>query len=359
MANQVQYGFENLTSVFAERITGNLIPQVNAAITATLAEHNRQLNAAMSLLAMPTTQYKTRFKTPVSARLQPVDENGRALPIRIAGHYDVAFPLQRGAVAHGMNYEAMLKMTVEDANNVMATMLTADARWMRDHMFAALYENTNGGWTYTDEEFGSLSVKGLANGDTDTYLIQTGADAGSTDTHLLAQANAIADNADDPFGTIYDELTEHPENSGDVVALIPSGLKSTVKALADFYPVGDANIRRGANQAELVGSLGVNLPGEVFGYHDSGVWLVEWKALPANYIIATTTGGERPLAMRQDTLTQLQGFNKVGERNDHPFFETQYLRKAGFGAWNRVNGLVYRIGNGSYAVPTGYANPMP
>lgn len=356
MANQVQFGFENLTSVFAERITGNLIPQVNTAISATLAEHNRQLSSAMALFATPTTEYKIRYKTPVAARLQPIDENGRALPIRTSGYYDIAFPLQRGGVAYGANYEAMLKMTVEDANNRLATLLTADARWMRDHMLAAIYASTS--WTFTDEEYGALTVKGLASGDTDTYLIQAGSDAGATDTHTLAQANAIADGADDPFGTIYDELIEHPENSGDVIALIPTNLKSTVEALTDFYPVGDPNIRRGANTAELVGNLGVNLPGNVFGYHDSGVWLVEWKSLPSSYILATMTGGDRPLAMRQDSLPALQGFNRVADRNDHPFYETQYMRKAGFGAQNRVGAVVMRIGNGTYAEPTGYTSPM-
>lgn len=357
MANQILYGFENLTSVFSERITGNLIPQVNTAIQATLAEHNRQMQAAMSLFATPTTEYKVRYKTPVAGRLQPLDENGRALPVRTSGYYDIAFPLQRGGIAYGANYEGMLKMTVEDANNRMATLMIADQRWMRDHMLAALY--TSASWTYTDEEHGALTVKGLASGDTDTYLIQTGADTGATDTHILGQANSIADGADDPFGTIYDELTEHPENSGDVIALIPTNLKASVEALADFYPVGDPNIRRGANTAELVGSLGTSIPGKLFGYHDSGVWLVEWKSLPSSYIIATMTGGDRPLAMRQDVLPELQGFNRVADRNDHPFYETQYMRKAGFGAQNRVGAMVMRIGNGTYATPTNYSSPMP
>lgn len=357
MANQVQYGFENLTSVFSERIEGNLIPQVNTAITATLEEHNRQMEAAMALFATTTTEYKIRYKTPVAARLQPLDENGRALPIRRSGHYDIAFPLQRGGIAYGANYEANLKMTVEEANNRMATLTLADRIWMRDHMLAGLYVGSS--WTYEDEEHGSLTVKGLASGDSDVYLIQTGADAGATDTHILAQAAAIADGANDPFGTIYDELTEHPENSGDVVALIPTNLKATVEALTDFFPVGDPNIRRGANTDELIGTLGVNLPGKLMGYHDSGVWLVEWKSLPSNYIISVMTGGDRPLAMRQDSLAALQGFNRVGERNDHPFYETQYMRKAGFGAQNRVGAVVMRIGNGTYAVPTNYESPMP
>jgi len=356
MANQVLYGFVNLTNVFSERVTTVGVATINEAIDRTLAEHNRQLNAMMALFADTTTDFKRRYKTPTAARLQPVDEVGRARPIRVAGYYDIAFPLQRGGTAWGTTYEASLKETVQEANNRMNTLLTADARWMRDHILSGLFANTS--WTYTDEEHGSLTVKGLANADTDTYLIQEGADAGATDTHYFAQANAI-DDSNDPFPTIHDELTEHPENGGDVIAFVPTNLKATVKALTGFYPVSDPNLQYGNAATQLTGNLSQALPGMVFGYHDDGVWLVEWKAMVSSYIIAVTTDGDRPLAMRQDTAPELQGFNRVAERNDHPYYESQYLRKAGFGGQNRVGALVYRIGNGSYAVPTGYAAPMP
>ncbi len=108
----------------------------------------------------------------------------------------------------------------------------------------------------------------------------------------------------------------------------------------------------------MAGSLGAAVPGQVIGYHEARVWIAEWRSLPANYMIAVATEGPRPLAMRQEPEAVLQGFNRVAERNDHPFYESQYLRSAGFGANNRVGALVYRIGNGAYAVPTGYASPL-
>ena len=356
--NQVLYGFQNLTDVFTDRVTNVAggVATINQAIDETLAEHNRQIDALMALFADSTTDFKRRYKTPVAARLQPLDEQGRARPIRVAGHYDIAFPMQRAGTAWGQTWEASIKSTVQDANNAMNTLLTADARWMRDHLLAGLFVNAS--WTYADEEHGSLTIKGLANGDTDTYHIQEGADSGATDTHYFAQANVI-DNSNDPLPTIHDELMEHPENGGDIIALIPTGLKASVKGLTGFYPVTDDNIRYGANVSVLDSNVSANLPGEIFGYHDDGVWLCEWKSMPANYIIAVTTDGDRPLAIRQDTASELVGFNRVAQRDDYPYYESQYLRKAGFGAQNRVGALVYRIGNGSYAIPTGYVSPMP
>jgi hypothetical protein len=96
----------------------------------------------------------------------------------------------------------------------------------------------------------------------------------------------------------------------------------------------------------------------VFGYETSGVWLVEWPAMPANYLIGVTTEGPRPLAMREHPEAQLQGFKRVAERNDHPWYEAQYARFAGFGAWNRVGAVVHYLGNDTYAAPTGLTAPI-
>jgi hypothetical protein len=38
--------------------------------------------------------------------------------------------------------------------------------------------------------------------------------------------------------------------------------------------------------------------------------------------------------------------------------EYRFIRYAGFGAYNRVGALSFRIGNGAYAIPTGYSTPL-
>lgn len=355
MANQVLYGFMNLKDVFASRVEEVGVQVVNTAIDETLAEHNRQLMNLMSLFVDTTTQYKVRYKTPGAASLQPLDENGRARPVKVGGYYDLAFPLQMAGIAWGQTYLASKKMTVQEANNALATLVTADKRWLRDRIMAALLTNVN--WTFSDTEHGDLMIKPLANSDTDTYLIQAGTDAGTTDTHYLAQAGAIAD-ATDPFPTIRTELTEHPENSGEVVAFVPTSNKAAVEALSGFYPLADPNLRVGAAATVVAGTLNVAMPGKLFGYHESGVWLAEWKGLPAHYLVATMTGGPRPIAMREEPEASLRGFNRVADRNDYPFYESQFLRIAGFGAQNRVGALVYRVGNGAYAIPANYQAPL-
>lgn len=362
MANQVLYGFMALKDVFADRVTTVGVDVVNQAIDATLQEHNRQLEAMLDLFTVRTTDHQLYFKSATNNRLQPLDEYGRALPIKRAGKYTVAWPIQGGGTAWGETYIASKKMTVADANDITNTLILGDINWMRDHILAALYFDGGGdgtGWTYSDPEFGDLDVKGLADGDTTQYQVMTGVGGlGSTDDHLLGQAAGIAD-ATDPFETVQDELSEHPENSGDIIAFVPSTNVAATRALNSFYPARDPNIQEGSGTAVLVGNIGVDTPGKLFGYHDAGVWLYEWPALPADYIIGLSIGGDRPLRMREHAEAALQGFTRVAERNDHPYYESQYLRLAGFGAWNRVGAVVIRTGNATYAVPTNYSSPMP
>lgn len=355
MANQIIYGFHNLKDLAGKRVTEVGVSVVDQAIQQALTEHNRQMDAATGLFIRKTTDFKIKYKSNSKQRLQPLDDAGRARPIQVAGMYEIALPILKAGTAWGADRISRAKMTVQDANDITSDLLMADLRWNRDHIFAALFTNVT--WAFPDDEHGSLTIQPLANGDTVTYQIQTGADVGAVDTHHLAQANAI-DSSNDPFPTIYTELTEHPENMGEVVATIPTNLRSAVEALPGFYPIGDRRIRPGANQAELVGTLSVNVPGKIIGYHDSGVWISEWMSQPSSYIVAVTTEGERPIAMREHPEAELQGFKQVAIREDHPFWESQWERYAGFGAWNRVGAVVMRIGNGSYAIPSGYTSPM-
>jgi hypothetical protein len=355
MANQVAYGFLNLTNLFAERITSTNQQEVSDAIAVSVAEHNRQMDAMIALFAERTTAYSLRYAQIGANRLQPLDENGRARPVLPAGYYDVGFPIRDAGTAWGATFKAKELMTVGDANRITAMMTNGDTVWMRDQILAALFSNTS--YTYTDEDFGAVTVQTLANNDTVTYQ-RNGSLAFSADTHQYGQAAAIAD-ATDPYDDIVTELTEHPENSGDVIVFIASDLVATTRALTAFYEVEDPDITLGTNTARLTGSFGTSIPGQLLGKHSAGAWIAEWSSLPSGYFVATTTGGRRPLAMREYPAASLQGFVQIPDpRIDHPFYEQQYVRYAGFGALNRVGAMVGEVSDASYDVPTGYTAPI-
>lgn len=360
MANQLVYGFHSLADAFADRVTTVGVETVNTAIDQAMAEHRRQMEALIALFVRRTTDFQVNYKGIAVTRNQPLDEFGRPLPIKAPGKYTTAFPLQDSGNAFAFDWQAGLAMTVEEVNNNIAAIQMGDLRWVFDHIFAALFANAS--WTFNDPEHGALTILGLANGDTQTYNVFAGSDTGATDTHYLAQLNAIGAGADNPYPTIYQELSEHPENGGGgrVIAFIPTGLKSATTGLATFNPVLNADIRPGANTDALVGDLGVTVPGSVLGMEDSGTWVVEFPRLPAGYIVAVKTGGDPPLAERQPTIPELQGGMVEAPRNESwPWYQRNFVRKTGYGAWNRVGALVYRVGSASYAVPTNFASPMP
>lgn len=349
----VLYGLLNMQDLANERVTEVGVDRVMSAVDQSFAEHNRQLDALMGLFVTRTTKFKGRFQTAANARLQPLDNSGRALPIKPSGKYDLAWPLQMGGAAWGYDYVTGQKLTVGEIARVTTTMLDADARWIRDHILAALfYKSSTNPWTFVDDEHGSLSIYGLANGDSTTYNLISGADSSATDDHLLFDDTP----AQDTFITIYNELMEHPENGGDVIAFIPTNLRTLVEAIATFYPIEDPDLRIGAASTVLSGRLGVPVPGQVLGKVEK-VWIVEWKSLPDDYIVGVTTEGERPLAMREDEEASLRGFKQVAVREDHPWYEKQWLRRAGVGAWNRVGAIVVKDA-ASYSIPTGYSSPL-
>lgn len=366
MANQVVYGFEHLQDVFGRRVEDVGVDEVNTAVTNAVAFHNQQMTTLMSLFVQPTTRAKQRFNHPFTTRNQPLDEYGDPLPVKGAAHYDVAAPLHRSGNRIGWTYDAGQTITVQEVNNRIFSIVMGDMRWMFDHVLAAMF--LDDGWAYADDndDIGSLTIEGMANGDTTLYNSFAGGDTGATDDHVLAQANSIGSGADNPFPTIYEELAEHSENgNGEIIAFIPTGLKASVTALGTFNAIRDPNIQVGSGTDVLVGSLGVAVPGgdrAILGYEDSKVWVVEYPRLPANYIVAVAAGGSPPLAMREPEVPSLQGFAEIPadmDRVRYPFMQRTWIRRAGFGGWNRVGGLVYRIGNGTYAVPTGYESPMP
>jgi hypothetical protein len=351
----VQYGYLNSYDLKDRRVSDLNIETINRDIDLFFQYHNQQMDRMIRLLATRTTEYSERFSTPANARLQPLDENGRAKPVKGVSQYSVSYPLQIGGHAWGSNYVARQRMTVEELQQELATAQIADINWVRDHIFAALfYVNSTNPWTWPDELKGDLSVYGLANGDSVTYFKSNNGLA--TDDHVLDEATFTQTLIED----VAMELKEHPQNgNGPVIVWVPTASVATVKGFTDFIPISDGLVQYGSVTTTLRPNIPTDIPGEIFGaIEGTGAYVAEWTAVPDNYLIAMRLGGIPPLRMREDPAASLRGFNLVAERQDHPWYDRQFMRMAGFGAYNRVGAVVAITNNATYAVPTGYSSPM-
>lgn len=353
MANLTSYGFVGLEHLAKERVSNVNIQVIDAAIQASVDEHNRVVDAALTELVERTVKPSARYKLPGGGTLQPADEWSTPTLTRDAGHYNVGFPIQGGQTAWGDNRISRALMTVAEADERTMNALLQDANWMRRHIIAAMLDNSS--WVYADPDEGDVTVQPLANGDDVTYLRKSGTVA--TDSHYYAQAAAIGDAAN-PFDGWHTELNEHPENAGPYVAYIPTNLKASVEGLTNFKEVGDPNIRYGANTDQLVGRIDRGFGGEVLGYVNS-VYVVEWELLPDNYGLVVARGARtKVLRMREYDSPTVQGFFRENHSPDGNLLERRFFRYAGFGAFNRVGALAFRIGNASYETPSTYSTPL-
>jgi hypothetical protein len=120
--------------------------------------------------------------------------------------------------------------------------------------------------------------------------------------------------------------------------------------------VPDSMIRPGT-QTALPTTLPAGVPGRILGRHNAGVWVVEWRWIPANYLLAIHMGAPKPLIQRADPPdTSLPaGLTLVAEEMDQPFKSSYWSHRFGFGVGNRLNGVVLELGTGgTYTVPSGY-----
>jgi hypothetical protein len=353
MANGVAYGFVGLTHLWSERVTEVGEQRIWDAVRESAAMHSTQLAAVMAEFAQPTTDRTRKIMLPGSGELQPLDEHGNPLPTRPEGSYDVAFPIYGGGDAWGDNRVTRALATVDEANRWTLEALKKDARWVRRHALAAIL--TDGTRTYADPQ-GNITIQPLANDDSVVYNRVGGAAA--TDDHYLAQAAAIADNTN-PFPTLYDELAEHPENNGPYVAYVPTNVVVDIEGLTDFLPTSDPNVRYGISSDGLAGTVDLGPGDELVGYVGK-FFIIEWKALPDDYIIAVARGTNPVLGMRQYPSAALQGFFPESNDVDGNHMEQRLIRYAGFGVQNRVAAVAMFVeaGDTTYDNPANYVAPL-
>lgn len=356
------FGYLRTQDLYNQRITTVGVTRVYDAIRSHVEEYTRVVLAMMAEIAEKTVIAQEQIELPGDGTLQPLDADGNPLPVLPSGSYQVAYPIQGAGTAWGTNRISRELMTVEEAERNTLDAERRDADWMIRHMLAAIFTNVT--WTYKDEVgangakgLGNITIQPLANGDSVTYVLK-GATDPATDTHYLAQAAAI-DDTHNPFPTISKELSEHPSNGNRrILVYIPENLKDSVMDLTAFVGIEDGDI------LDPTDATARNVPNPGFGDEVLGkikgtkCWIVLWGALPDNYMFAKVEG-KAVLKMREYPAGALQGFFPENANVDGNHLITRMLRYCGFGVSDRVGALVMRIGNASYAIPTGYTAPLP
>jgi hypothetical protein len=191
-----------------------------------------------------------------------------------------------------------------------------------------------------------------------TYTVR-GEDAPQTADHYAAQAGDIA--TTDPFPTIADTLRKYASTSpnGRIVSFVGGSTNvSQIKALDGFYRVDRTQFTSWGDNVSLVDPAAdtfIGMGDEVLGEHEDGILVVRWRTLPDDYIVSINLDAPAPIGIREDTEPSLRGLFQIeATENSGNTLLRRFRRKIGFAPVNRTSAMVTRVGNGTYAEPTGY-----
>lgn len=333
------------------------------AVNSVMAEFSAAMQGAMSMFVdADTTNYKERYKLPGAGKLQKMGQAALAQPanVKAVGSWDVAYPLEEFSDSLGVDRVTYAYMTLNELQRHVTTIQNRYMNSTRHEILRALFRAT--ALTWVDEQYGSLSIQPLASGDGTLYPPVIGSEAFADDTHLLESgytAGNISD-SNNPYVTISGELEEHfgtPTGGSNIVCFVNHAQTAKTKALTDFIETEKLGIQLGDDTARAVG-LPAAMPGRILGRESgAGVWVVEWRWVPANYIIGIHMEAPKPLKRRVDSVQGLGSgaLQLIAENDKTPLLNSIYSARFGFGVANRLNGVVLELGTGgSYTVPTGY-----
>jgi len=330
------------------------------AVTQEFARYNAELQMAMGIFVEErTVDHTFRYKLPGGGRLQRIGGQAPTAAVKTTGSWDVAFPIESFGAQISTDRIDMAYMTVQDLNRHIDTLFMQDTNTVRFEMLKALFNNT--ARTFADPYKGSLTIQPLANGDTVVYPPVLGSETEAVESHYLYSGYASASMSDtnNPYKTIVAELEEHfgaMTGGSNIVAFINNAETAKTVALTEFNTVGDRYINPGAN-TDTVNTV-PNVPGRILGRTDSGVWISEWRWVPANYILALHLDARAPLIQRIDPPeTGLPAdLALIVKDADYPIESSYYEHRFGVGVGNRLNGVVMFLDTGSsYAIPSAFA----
>lgn len=353
-------GIEDTDRVFVNTVGQSVVYD---AIQNILSQWNQNLTDMMQVFVSGvTTDHVQRFYSMEGGRLQEQGGLAPAGETRVAGQWDVGFPLRQYGTAWGYDEIGLAYLTVGQADRNLAGILSQGVNTVRFEILKALF-NSTGIASYDDGINAAYNIVALANGDSVVYPPKAGSEDAATDNHYLESgylATAISD-SNNPFATMVLELAEHfgsgNEEELEVVTFIHRDEEAETEALTDFQPIEDMHIAPGDDTARLT-SAGPNVPGKIIG-RVSGTWVSRWAWMPSGYMLSVAVAEEAPLKMRVDPAdTGLpQGLTLAGNfDHNFPLHGAQYRHRFGLGVANRLNGVVMELANGgSYTIPTAYA----
>lgn len=322
---------------------------IQQVLEADIAAHNAIVQDMIGTLCEFTTDRQRIYGASQDGELQEVDELGRPQAHQPQPGSEVGFPLRKFMRALGWTSTYFKIATPEDIARAVLGIEKAHLKALQTQIKYAIFRTTN--YSYKDhlvDDF-VLSIKRLANADSQNIPEGPNGESFNPATHTHYTAAAALANAD--LIALIDNVVEH--GHGDSVMLsINRTNESAVRALNDFEPYPDPRLVLGTHVNQHSQRLDISrLDNRAIGtFGAAEVWVKSWN--PAGYAFCTDTGSaEKPLVFRQREQTSLQGLRVVAENDFYPLIAQQMEAEFGIAVWNRTNGAVHQFTNATYQNP--------
>lgn len=327
-----------------------------------IGEYTRMLNESLNRITglfveRTTTKHQFKYRLPGNRELQTQGGMARAGEQKFKAEYKVELPIFQFGDAIGGTFIDMAYMTIADVDRQVAEIRLAAQRTLRKEVLKALFDNRN--MTYDDLVFGALTIKPLANGESDVFFPPlAGTDDLTTANHYAESGFAVSAISDtnNPIALHAAALLNRFPGEVDAMVFIAKNMTAKVKELTSFFEVGDPRVEKGG-LADRLANIPGGVPGKVIGRAEE-MWVVEWPDLPSNYSLSIAPSVEKPLQKRIDPPdTGLPGDLTLIKQSDlFPLEKSEWMWRFGMGAVNRLNGYILECGTGgTYTVPTSLA----
>lgn len=328
-----------------------------------LARRQAEIAATTSALISSETEiWQEQFVLPSGGRMHPIGGMTDAPAHRSVGSWTVAYPLKEFGNTLGQTHVDMAYMPIGEFERQVDGIVERSVNTLRYEILRRLLKNTTDSVFEARPAGATLTIQPLANGDTVVYPPVEGSETEATDNHYLVSGYAASgiNDTNNPLVLAADELIEHfPISTGgnNIVVFINNAQTALISALTEFDSVVDNFIRAGGN-TDIPFNL-PNVPGKIIGRTNvSGVWVVEWRWMPANYMFATNLEVEAPLKMRVDQAASglQRGLHMHITDPNRPIQTAEWKYRFGIGCANRLNGVVVQLkASGTYDIPSAYA----
>jgi len=361
-------GYNETADIIRETLDGADLNQMWTEFQRTINIWNRERNVLVNYFTFDVTNPVERVRYPSQEDFEEASEYGEPKGVRLGVSFNMGYDFKWYDLAIRYTWMFLAESTQQQLQALNNTALEADNRLMFTKILRAIFNNVNRVATINEQ---AVNVYALYNADGTVPPAYKATTHLSTHTHYITSGAATIDAGDMTDLEVHLRHHGYSQNTGYKLLLLVNPAQGAViktfrvatGATYDFIPsqgVG-GGIYLPANGGVVARPQDSGIPGLVtIGTYGPFV-VVEDDYIPAGYVVATASGGERQIGnlvgLRQHENSALRGLRLVrGRDGDYPLTDSYYLHGFGTGIRHRGAGVVMQITvSGTYTIPAAYA----